>query len=732
MDSEIRTPVAPARRGVAMFIVLGAILLVTLFGAVALTLAQRDQTLSGDLNDIKSRDEAALSGLQMAINRLTADPEALLSVLNSFVDQSYAKNGKPDSIWLSLDSSTTLRLLDKEPEWFALSNLPGNQTATKIQLVAVQHADITSEVKLDSTQIYVTLRCLARGRRGDEKSVQATYRIHGITGDNKNQAIPYTIPRHSFYLGGTLNSPNMSVGAQGSVYIGSAGNSFLNSGAGQSIEGDLQWNDNLQINTGSPVHIKGDAVIHGKLKMNANSSLQVDGDLQLDSGFIDVNSDCSFVVNGNAFIGGSTSGFALPEEWKSSKGIRVGKSLYLYPSNYDSTGRTSPPSLVVGGDAWIVRSGTFTIGPTDSFYVGGDLFYGEPTWPHSFATRGGALYKVGGSLIAGSNPAPAKPTTVILPQSTVGDTVQVDGALRIRPTQSLTVGSIYQVGSFTGSILGGTQKPAVLVNLMNWKPKPTPASFGIDTNLSKTAPTDNPMDSVKVDLVNSEKVYNALIPLAPLLNNEPTATRLNAIYDSLRTAKKLINGYMALIFNSGNTYNVQASAEKFKGKMILVVEGKIQANSKNWPPSNTKENIQVIVVRKKGEVENFGWNGLFAGLFYWENPCKARNMDIAGEMYGAILLGTSLKAPGYGYTNAELCNTGESSVFTPNTGGLRIYRDTTVFMDIGRNLPGVLAPAKDGNGKPLTIQGTIDVYYYTPRLRLVHDRPFFEPLGVFR
>lgn len=729
MDSEIRTtPVAPARRGVAMFIVLGAILLVTLFGAVALTLAQRDQTLSGDLNDIKSRDEAALSGLQMAINRLATDPEVLLSVLNSFIDQSYAKNGKPDSVWLSLDSSTTLRLLDDEPEWFALSNLPGNQTATKVQLVAVQHADTTSEVKLDSTQIYVTLRCLARGRRGDEKSVQAAYRIHGITGDNKNDTIFFTIPQHSFYLGGRLAASNMDMQAEGGVYVGSAGNTFLNSGAGQTIDGDFQWNDNLQLNDGSDVHIRGNAVINGGLGMNSNVRLQVDGNLHIKRGFLANNSNSRLIVGGNAFIDAPTTA-GLPPNWQSVHGIRVGGSLYLYPSNYDSSGGVnSPPYLIVGGDAWLVRSGTFTIGTFDSFYIGRNLFYGEVDWNHSFATTAGALYKIGGSLIAGRN------SRVILPQSTVGDSVQVDTNLLIRPGQSLTVGSVYHAKRTSGTILGQA-RPAIPVTSMHWRTKPTPLDFGIPAALSNTAPADNPMDSVKVDALHSPRVNAALIPLAPLLpSGTISAPRLNAIYDSLRKAGKLLNGYMTLIVNSGATLNVAATpTTSFNGKMIVVVEGSITVNG-NWPASQAGDNIQVILVRRKGNLGQFGWSGLFAGILYWENPCGNTTLSITANsvMRGAMLFGTSLTAPGFGYTAGELCSPGNRSTVTPNTGGVRIIRDLDVYTDIGRNLPGVLAPARDATGNPLSIQGTIDVWYYTPRLRLVHDRPFFEPLGVFR
>ncbi|HQF54414.1 MAG TPA: hypothetical protein PK208_04790 [Fibrobacteria bacterium] len=716
MDSEIRTPVAPARRGVAMFIVLGAILLVTLFGAVALTLSQRDQTLSGDLNDIKSRDEAALSGLQMAINRLTADPEALLSVLNSFVDQSYAKKGKPDSTWLSLDSSTTLRLLDKEPEWFALSNLPGNQTATKIQLVAVQHADTASEVKLDSSEIYVTLRCLARGRRGDEKSVQATYRIHGITGENKNDTLYYTRPRHSFYLGGRLISTNMMLGTEGNVYVAGTGGSYINSDAEHKVAGDLQWNGDLKLNSSDSIHISGNFYIQGRFSSNG-SGLRVDGNLGIGNGFGNMDGTASISVGGNLYIAGASIG-----PWNSTRGIRVGKSLYYFPTNMHT-----PKSLVVGDTAWIVRSGTFTLGATDSFYVGQHLFLGDPNYDHAgYVITGGQLFKVGKSLFACRN------TQVSLPGGSVGDSIQIDDRLIVQPGKTLSVENSLQVeSSITGTVTGATR---TTYTTMNWRPWPTMMGMGIDTMLSKTAPQDNPMDSVKVDALHSPQVNNAMIDLTKgmLGSDHFSSARLNRLYDSLKNARKLLNDYMVLKVPSGTTWGIDASPAKFRGKMILVVEGAISVNG-DWPASLNRTNIQVLAVRKGGSLGNFGWQDTLSGILYWENPCGQQNFQIAagGVMVGSILLGTSLATPDFGYSTAELCGTNPLRL-TPNAGGLIILRDESVFADIGRNLPGVLAPAKDAAGNPLTVQGTIDVWYYTPRLRLVHDRPFFEPLGVFR
>lgn len=721
MDSELRTPVAPARRGVAMFIVLGAILLVTLFGAVALTLAQRDQTLSGDLNDIKSRDEAALSGLQIAINRLTADPDSLVAILNSFIRQSYAKKGEPDSVWISLDSSNTLHLLANEPDWFALSNLPGNQTAAKVQLVAVQHADTTSEVKFDSSEVYVTLRCLARGRRGDEKSVQAAYRIHGVTGDNKPVPTPFTIFRHSFYNGGSLVASNMPLGADGEVYVGGTDGSYINSGADHEIRGSLQWNGDLKLNAKDSISVGGNLIVNGIFSSNG-SNLRVGGNAAIRGGLDNMDGTASISVGGNLHIAGTNA-----NKWNSTRGIRVGKSLYYFPSNVNSG---NPKSLVVGEDAWIVRSaGQFNINAADSFFVGGSLFFGDPGANHlgGYQITGG-IFKVGGSLKA------TRMASVTVPGGEVGDSVQINNTLNVSAGKTLLVGKTWQATTITGTVGKGSPTAARSpLGTVIWKPSatkywPTLADMGISDSFANTTRQNNPMDSVKVDGKYSPKVNAAKIDLTGLLNGKITGTKLNRIYDSLKSAKKLINDYLVGFIPSGTVLDIPSETEKFRGKMILVIEGKITVNG-IWPSSATKANTQVLLVRNGGSLGNFGWKDTLAGIVYWENPCGDQNLQISnGVLLGAMLFGTSLQAPDFGYTT--LCNS--PLRLTPNTGTLNIIRDTTVFMDIGRGLPGVLVPAKDGNNNPIGIESTFDLWYYTPRLRLVHERPFFEALGVFR
>lgn len=721
MDTEIRNHVPHTRRGVAMFVVLGAILLVTLFGFAGITLAGKDQTLSGDLNDIKSRDEAALSGLQIAINRLTTDPDSMVAMLNTFIRNSYSKKGQPDSVWIKLDTTNALHLEPSEPNWFSFSNSANNLTAAKVRIVAIQHADTSNEVKLDSSVILVTLRALARGRHGDEKVIQAAYRVHGVTGDPKPVAVPFTIFRHSFYNGGSLISSNMPLGADGEVYIGGTDGSYINSGADHEIRGSLQWNGDLRLNDKDSVLVGGNLIVNGVFSSNG-SNLRVRGNAGIRGGIGNMDVTASISVGGNLYIAGTNA-----NTWNSSRGIRVGKSLYYNPSNVNAG---NPKSLVVGEDAWIVRSGgRFNINATDSFFIGGSLFFGDPGWDHTGGyTITGGTFKVGGSLKA------TRKASVTVPGGEVGDSVQINNTLNVALGKTLLVGKTWQATTINGNVDKGSPSAASSpLGTIDWKPSatkywPTLADMGISDSFATTTRQNNPMDSVKVDGKYSPQVDAAKIDLTGILKGKITGTKLNQIYDSLRSAKKLLNDYLVGFIPSGVILDIPSQTQKFRGKMILVIEGTITVNG-IWPPSQTKENTQVLLVRNGGSLGNFGWNDTLAGIVYWENPCGKQNLKISnGVLLGAMLFGTSLQAPDYGYT--KLCTV--PLQLTPNTGTLNIIRDTTVFMDIGRGLPGVLVPALDGNNNPISVQSTFDVWYNSRRLRLVHDRPFFEPIGVFR
>ncbi len=242
MGTDTVVAKSASQRGMAMLIVLGAIVLVTLFGYVGLNLAGRDQNLSGDLNDIKSRDEAAMASLQFSINRLIEDPDQLVTLLNGFISTGRGNGGQPTSTWVVFDPSTKAIALQKnEPDWLPLSTDANNQSAMKLQILGVGAGDSTAPVtdRKDSLGVHVSFRGLARGRRGDEKEVLAAYRIHGLSVDYRTDSTRYTIPNYAFYLGSFLNSSNLGTHVIGDVYI--AGGNTLNATANDTVQGNFKW-----------------------------------------------------------------------------------------------------------------------------------------------------------------------------------------------------------------------------------------------------------------------------------------------------------------------------------------------------------------------------------------------------------------------------------------------------------------------------------------------------------
>ena len=729
MDIEKQFAKLSSRRGVAMFVVLGAIVMVTLFGYVGLTLVGKDQTLSGDLNDIKSRDEAAIAGLQLGINRLAADPVQMVALLDSFISEGRKSTAAPKNTWFDLtDNTLKLKLVKDEPDWFALSATTGNKSAAKLKLLAISQGDTLGmpDEDRDSGAVYISLLCQARGRHGDQKIVQATYRIHGVSLAYEKGIVYYTVPQHSFYIGGTYKSANLKLGAEGNVFIGGADNSFLNSGAGQTINGDLKWNDDLKINT-DDVHVLGNMYVNGSFYTNGGA-LIVEENAGIANGF-DVMDGKGIWIKKNLWVGGTGLGNA----WNPTHGtIRVGGDFVFIPSDMKT-----PHNLVVKGNAWLQRASNFTINSGDSFYIGKSLYYGNniQNMNHSITAP---FFKVDSSLIFSGG------GTLTVPGGAIGDTLQVNRTLNVNGT--LNVVKVAQVDVLSAGSINGSTAPRG--GVLNWVPAPSPIQLGLSASLQNTDPVDNPMDSVKVDMLHSPMVASKVLDLTPALfqsaftaagvTGYPTTTisadNLNFLFKYLSDAGALLNGYMVLKIPFGTpiTNFSDVSTVGFKGKMLVIIEAKLSINHM-WPHSETRQNIQVILARKGGEINSFGWSfGDFAGVIYWENPsCESHSLEFQqGTLYGAVLMGTHLKVADYGYSNAEVSNCETS--FTPNAGSLNVQRDLAVFEDIGRGLPGILAPARDAFGVPITALSTATTTLPSPFIRLVHTNPYFEPIGVFR
>src|ERR1035437_761848 len=81
--------IAPeSRRGVAMFIVLGVVIFFTMLGFMGLEMASKDSQVSGNLVDIKTKEEAAWGGLNLVLGVMQAHPQSAVNQLQKFIADS--------------------------------------------------------------------------------------------------------------------------------------------------------------------------------------------------------------------------------------------------------------------------------------------------------------------------------------------------------------------------------------------------------------------------------------------------------------------------------------------------------------------------------------------------------------------------------------------------------------------------------------------------------------------
>lgn len=730
-----------------MFVVLGAILLVTLFGYVGLTLSQKDQTLSGDLVDIKSRDAAALSGLQLGVNRLIQDPVRFDSLLQRYLDDGKAKV-KPRA-WFDF-TTTPLELVDDEPVWYSIGDGAGDQTAVKVQLLALGLDTMMRKGAAgDSMDIYVTLECLARGRRGDERRSQATYRVHGISLEMDGVSETVKIPEHAFFSAIAMSSYNMSIDATGGVYVAGSDSSWQNSAAGKVIRGNFKWDGDLMLN--DSLTVQGDAYISGAIRTNSNAKLRFEGDVVVADGFKDMNMSTPLYVGGSLYLGDAVAG-VNNQAWNNPGNWSIGQDLVWVSSN-DKQWRFG---IRVGGNMWIARNYE-QVFPSrfDSLTVGRNLILGDSSQARTIRIRltnaaiGKSGIRVGGKVMQAYANSIFEVEDANLQAGdssffdwSFGSTALPQDAFRFSKYLSVmgTAGSNVQLNGSTW-----INPKTRLVTI----PRIPPVFNYVDTSMAFTSAAQNPMDSLIVRAGRTDQVISAMTDLDAIwskaglgANISITPDNMNTLYAFMKKSGLLLNGYMVLRLKSGLTVNINDGTQTngFNGKMLMVVEGSYDANG-NWPRSQDSTNIQVLLIRNNGALKNWGWpnHGNFAGIFYWENPpCGTTNFKIGEnaktpvKLWGSIIIGGRVteKWGDFPYTVAP-CGSNPARL-TPNSGRLQVIRDINIYIDIAVNLPYLFKPADPAQGTSVGTRITIQRPVQRTRFINTTSRPYLELVGMFR
>jgi hypothetical protein len=160
-------PIAPENhRGVAMFVVLGMVIFFTMLGIMGLEMASKDSQVSGSLVDIKTKEEAAWGGLNLAIGTMQANPAATVAQLQQFIADSSASASSKHQ-WFRVASGTFTLAISK-PDTFATLAASGDPSGVIVRVVALYIGDVNGSDT--GSGITITLESTGKGRNGDPSS----------------------------------------------------------------------------------------------------------------------------------------------------------------------------------------------------------------------------------------------------------------------------------------------------------------------------------------------------------------------------------------------------------------------------------------------------------------------------------------------------------------------------------------------------------------------------------
>jgi Tfp pilus assembly protein PilX/CRISPR/Cas system CSM-associated protein Csm3 (group 7 of RAMP superfamily) len=259
MKTELRSGYTSDEKGVAVFITLILLFVVTIAGLTILSLAGRDRIASSDMSSVRNVTEVANTALDACENQITQKSPLMRSVLNG-----YMKN--------------------KSHKWFFSADSQSANNEKKVQL-GDGYSYSAEIMAYDVTNNLLQVRCIGYGRSNAQKSVVAQYRLNGL-----QKVCDAEIPRYALYLAGQARNFNSPLDIVGDVYIGR--DFHFNSGAVNSnIHGYLKTGIDLTASLPSGIDAPGLSIDSGvfigtDLRMNkdftCNSRFGIYGNLQLD------------------------------------------------------------------------------------------------------------------------------------------------------------------------------------------------------------------------------------------------------------------------------------------------------------------------------------------------------------------------------------------------------------------------------------------------------------------
>lgn len=777
------------RRGVAMFFVLAVIVVVTMLGFLGLSMADKDAAGAGANINARTQENAAYSGLSLALDRMAQDGGLTASQLQAFISDSSAAAGSVHQ-WFDF-TQLPFRLVTAPPtDPYPIAVGGTTNASVRVRILSM---DIGTASGAPSDGIKITLESSGAGRSGDPLTTVATYRLLGIDVGMSIHVPTNSTPANAFNLRGSVNASNIGQDINGSVYVG--GDFMVNASAPWAVHGRFRVAGDVSLD--GNITVDSNTFIGGSLMINS-ATVQFRKNLVISNGFkagmlqgtLQVDSNLTVYgdgtnnfdnYTGRLIVGGQLNipdaTLKIPEG-----GVSVGQNAYVASTWCGN----NASRLEVQGNLEITGAGSAL--PTNvlcSLYVAGSMGVrnatGSTRYKNSYRHRVlGGLYQLGPMDIDGSG------------RIMVGGTAGLDGGISAfgSGTDTHSVGNLWVKGSNQKTenkrfrVDGDLVMKGTLYNFPPWSQHfgkfyrwhratpggtfvmtrafgPDTASAGINldsitkkfaTRITRSTDTSLVFSSAIDAFVGPRSLstigYTQNDTLVKPADNERDSIRFTADQSPAIFSKQLVykNSLCSLALGTscptqpyGKTFNrLHAWADSlgytFNGYLVLVF------NDSAIIPSQLKDDT----TKFKGKML-FVWdidtklsvNGDWPAsadsnaiqVVYFKQGAP-ENFGSQGDIYGYIHLengsmSTSEWSTGGSKIHGALY-VGGTGGYTGNTGKLNLDLDPRVFTDLNTNLPNLLKfGGAQGSSSPPIIRSTRTLVFRQSGVQ-------FVPLGEYR
>lgn len=742
-------PHAGLRSGMTtMMVILGVIVLVTIGGLGILSLTSGESMVAGSFVDMRTKENAARSGLRDALARMRERPHNTVAQLQIFLNDSVTTS--PHAWFVPVGDS--FRLDDSRPGYTPLGT---DGSGFRVRILGIDPGGAFGS----DDGIKIALESNGEGRNDDKQRVVGTYRMRGLVVGSV-VITPPAVDSYALYINGSMGNSTIATNITGDVYVG--GNNHLNASVSITIDGKLRTQGNYK--TSAPVTVTGKAYIGGYIENASGGTMTINGNVGVGGGFGNVNAPI--------LIGGALNVYGTElQGWNSNATLEVGGQFLMRDRKFQPGG-----DVTIGGNAYmplgvdfpqhkshLMRANLEINGNAPSSLDGDSVrvlgnFAARGAQPPVFEAAGiriqgdgylepamnqtAGATRVQGSLRMDKGVSSVKGAPGIRVDNAtylanaagqvgfnagfvqLGTTFAMNGSLGANfgrnnggydrwqflstaAGRTWSYQSPSEVTTYTplvansatnnsGTVASGgpwRTQPAVFPTLSPWIPWLGLTGLGFTVGDTLVTLIDNPPDTVLFGAALAASTYDfSAIKAAAGVTTSLDGASLNKLFNWFQSTSKLYNGYMVVRMNEA--VSMSMDNVKFVGKCLLIWDANLTTNM-GWPASANSDAIQVLVVRNGDLGNNFGSPGPFYGYIHYMKFWQGNHKWPDGaEMHGALYLA------------------GSSSSVVGNGSELKLVRDQDVIDDIQANL-GILYPhgsvnATTGstNSKVLTLRET--------------------------